>query len=104
MDDIIGELQKFLSTDEGRKTAEELSEMLNGGSAPEEKSESPDLSGLLGLLGSTPRKSESSALISALIPFLSDRRREKAKKAMKILGVISLLPTLQESGILSSLF
>ncbi len=44
-----------------------------------------------------------SRLLYALKPYLSEKRRERVDGAVKILKVISVLPTLKEQGILKNL-
>ena len=47
--------------------------------------------------------SDTAALIQALKPHLSDERREKADKVIKILKLIDLMPAVKESGLLDNL-
>ena len=46
---------------------------------------------------------KNTALIASLKPYLSERRQVKADEAIKLLKLLSILPTLKESGLLSSI-
>ncbi len=43
---------------------------------------------------------ERTALISAIKPFLSDKRRSRADTALKLLRIIDILPLIKDSGLL----
>ena len=45
------------------------------------------------------KDSERTNLITALKPYLSDTRREKAENAIKILKLLEILPLLKDSGL-----
>ena len=60
------------------------------------------LGSIMGALNSS-NDNKSAALISALKPYLSGPRQHKADEAIKLLKLLSLLPVLRDSGIISSI-
>ena len=55
------------------------------------------------LLSSVSREDDSTRLLRALRPLLSDSRRRRVDEALKILQMMRMLPLLKESGIFSGL-
>lgn len=55
------------------------------------------------LLGQVNREDDSTRLLRALRPLLSDARQKKVDEAMRILQMMRLLPLLKESGVFSGL-
>lgn len=55
------------------------------------------------LLGQVNREDDSTRLLRALRPLLSEARRKKVDEAMRILQMMRLLPLLKESGVFSGL-
>ncbi len=58
------------------------------------------LTGFLPLLSNMNRQDETTALLSALRPFLSNERRRRLDDAEKILRVMRALPFIRRSGLL----
>jgi hypothetical protein len=48
--------------------------------------------------------SQSADLIRSIKPYLSDKRKERAENAIKLLKLLSILPKIKDSGLLSSIF
>ncbi|MEG1426118.1 MAG: hypothetical protein RSC76_00375 [Oscillospiraceae bacterium] len=61
------------------------------------------LTKLAPLLGKVREEDDSTRLLLALKPMLSESRRKKIDESMRILQMMRLLPLLKDSGILSSL-
>lgn len=61
------------------------------------------LTRLAPLLGKVKEEDNSTRLLLALKPMLSEERRKKIDEAMRILQLMRLFPILKDSGILSSL-
>jgi len=64
-----------------------------------------DLSGIMNLLGAfkNTETDERSALLLALKPHLSDKRKERVDGAVKIMKLVKLLPVINETGILKGI-
>ncbi|MBQ5320892.1 MAG: hypothetical protein J6K88_02340 [Oscillospiraceae bacterium] len=58
---------------------------------------------LMGILNS-PENNKNADLIRSIKPYLSDKRKSRADSALKLLKLLSILPKLKDSGLLSSLF
>ena len=58
---------------------------------------------LMELLNSS-ENSQSADLIRSIKPYLSDKRKERAENAIKLLRLLSILPKIKDSGLLSSIF
>lgn len=58
---------------------------------------------LVPLLSTVNREDDSTRLLRALRPLLSESRRSKVDEAIKILQIMRMLPILKESGVFSSL-
>lgn len=56
------------------------------------------------LLSEAKKEDDSTRLLKALKPLLSKPRQDKVDSAIKIIGLLRLLPILKESGALSSVF
>ena len=61
------------------------------------------VSKLAPLLSQVNREDDSTRLLQALRPLLSDRRQKKLDEAVKILQMMRLLPLLKDSGLFSGL-
>ncbi len=76
--------------------------------APEGKAEEGfDLSSIMALAGAFSSLSgddEQVRFLRALKPLLSDERKGRVDEAVRLLKLVSLLPALQESGLLTNLF
>lgn len=107
INDIISSL-----TDEDIENLKAAAESFFGGDSPSSKENRrpengmPDLSQLLGnaqmmakltsIMGAMNRKDSRSALIEALKPLLSEKRRRKADEAMQMIKLFDLLPQITE--------
>ncbi len=58
---------------------------------------------IMSALTKTNHNNKGATLISALKPYLSGPRQHKADEAIKLLKLLSLLPILKDSGIISSI-
>lgn len=123
MDDLAGKLGEILNSPEGMKQVQELAGMLGlntGGqaSAPEpQPAAQPASTGLAGvspdmvsammqlapMLSRLQQDDDTTRLLHALRPLLSEERRQKVDRAIQMVRMIHLLPMLQESGVFSSL-
>ena len=56
------------------------------------------------LLSEAKKEDDSTRLLKALKPLLSRGRQDKVDSAIKIIGLLRLMPILKESGALSSVF
>ena len=56
------------------------------------------------LLSNISKEDDTSRLLFALRPFLSDTRKQKLDEASKIIKMMKLLPLIKDFGILDSLF
>ena len=113
MDDMAERLSELLNSPEGMEKIKTLAGALLGGGAEEGKTEPepqpemnmPDISALMkigGLLKQTGQD-ERVNLLLALKPHLSERRRERVDRAVKLLKLYSLIPVLSESGLMEGL-
>lgn len=126
MDDIAGKLSEILDSPEGMENLRSLAGSLLGGmngssgqdsgSGPSDSQDGPampsmssDDMGTIMQLGSVLSKmggqnDERTRLLLALRPHLTSERQERVDNAVKILKLVSVLPSLNESGLLSGLF
>lgn len=51
------------------------------------------------LLGSMNEENDSTRLLYALKPFLSEKRRRRIDQSVRLLGIMRILPLIKESGI-----
>lgn len=130
-DDLVGKIGSILSDKESLKQLGELAAMLgfpppgeeapkaSGGSTgfqptpgsqkplPAQQSEGFDISKLMSvasMLQGFNSEDDNIRLILALKPLLSEEKRIKADRAVKILKIINLLPLIKESGLLGGDF
>ncbi len=114
MDDLNEKLTELLNDPESMKKVREMAENLLGDPPPEPPTPTaaPDLAGLLsgnelGAITSLIARMKTDTgdprvqLITALRPHLSEKRRERADAAIRLLRLIDLLPLLRESGLLN---
>ena len=124
MDDFSGRIQSILSDEESLRQLRELAEMLTGGGAaadgappPREQTEEENAGGglfgeggldigmlmqLSGLL-SAGANDNNTQLLLALRPLISEERRTKLDKAVKLLKLLAIYTAAKESGLLSGL-
>lgn len=102
---LAEKLSEILNDPEGMARIESLAQsLLSGdGGQPEAAPDAIDGVKLAKILGTLKNSSNDnrSQLLLALRPHLSTERQEKVDKAIKLLRLVSLLPLLQESGVLS---
>ena len=112
MDDMAERLSELLNSPEGMEKIKTLAGALLGGGEkgknepePQPEMSMPDISALMkigGLLKQTGQD-ERVNLLLALKPHLSERRRERVDRAVKLLKLYSLIPVLSESGLMEGL-
>ena len=51
------------------------------------------------LLGAMNEENDSTRLLYALKPFLSEKRRRRIDQSVRLLGIMRILPLIKESGI-----
>ena len=116
MEDFAGKISEILSDEESMKQLGEIAQMLgfspDGGSTPAPSANLPDsgdmggmpdigaLMGLAGKLREAGGNDDNVNFLIALRPLLSEEKRPKIDRAVKILKIINLLPILKDSGIL----
>ena len=114
MDDLMQRIQEVLADEESMKQISEIAQQLgvdmNAEAEPDANASSSDksatangMAGMLGALSSCGESDKNAALIEALRPFLSEERRNRADKAMKLLRLLKLAQTLKDSGFLDSI-
>ena len=129
MNDIVSQLSSFIESEEGMNTVKGLAESLMSGDSdissllssivpdvsssippPQKKEESADtslpispdqLSSIMQIMRAFNSSSDDSRtrLLLALKPHLSDKRRERVDKAIKIMKLLAIMPMITESGI-----
>lgn len=107
MDDLMGKLGELLSDEESVKQLTELAQMLMSESGGERDSpaegSAPDLGAVMklsGLMGAFSQNDRNAELLLALKPHLSEERRKKVDKAIKLLRLIAVWNIAKESGLL----
>jgi hypothetical protein len=102
MDDLSAKLGGILSDPEAMKEIAQLASSLGIESPgvhkeppPADKGTAAMLSSLTPLLGSLKEEDDTTRLLDAIRPFLSDERREKLDKAKKLMRLMRLLPMLR---------
>ena len=131
MEDLTQALQDILGSKEGQEKLKTVADMLGAGEGKgldlsslgslfggqneepvqEQSSEEDPFGGLdinmllqvKNMMSSMNRSDKNVDLIRALKPHLRPERQAKADEAMKIMKLISLLPTLKESGLLGKI-
>ena len=129
MNDIVSQLSSFIESEEGMNTVKGLAESLMSGDfdissllssivpdvsssipPPQKKEEkvdtslpiSPDqLSSIMQIMRAFNSSSDDSRtrLLLALKPHLSEKRRDRVDKAIKIMKLLAIMPMITESGI-----
>ena len=112
MDDLNEKITALLSDPSAIEGIRNMAAGLLGSSGePEIKSESApelpniDIGKIMGIMGKLNKREndERTSLLLALKPHLSEKRRERVDRAIKILKLIDMLPLLQDSGIFNFL-
>ena len=130
MEDLAEKLNGILSSPEGQEQLKEIAAMFSGTGAPDfagifgQKSEPPasaekaepnepgvetpqiDMAAIAGIqkmVRSMNTNDKNTQLLLALKPHFSEARQKRVDNAVKMLRLMSLLPMLKQSGILSGL-
>jgi len=121
MEDLAGKLNDILNSPQGMQQVQELAGMLGLGNpassppaAPPQPAALPGLAGvspdmmnamlrLAPLMNDLQREDDTTRLLQALRPLLSEARRQRVDRAIQMVRMLRILPQLQESGALSSL-
>ena len=128
MDSLTSKVQEILGSEEGMKQLGEMAKMLGlagGEESPPQQAAGPDLGALLsgaaptgqeaplisaaeleklsGILRSARQDTPAAALLRALRPMLRESRQKRVDEALRILRLLSILPVLQQSGLLRGL-
>ena len=130
MEDLAEKLNGILSSPEGQEQLKEIAAMFSGTGAPDlagifgQKSEPPasaekaepnepgvetpqiDMAAIAGIqkmVRSMNTNDKNTQLLLALKPHFSEARHKRVDNAVKMLRLMSLLPMLKQSGILSGL-
>lgn len=125
MDDLSSKINEILSDPQALQQIKGLGEMLgiaDTSQSVQQKSKnngdnmlsaftgglSPDMLSLLSkvapLMSNLNKEDDTTRLLLALRPFLSDERKKKLDEASKILKIMKLLPLIKETKIFDSLF
>jgi hypothetical protein len=108
MDDLSEKLSGILSDPEAMKEIAQLASSLGVEAPGVHKAPQPEpknvpsgdalsmMSGLMPLMGTLRQEDDTTRLLDAIRPFLSEERREKLDKAKKMLKMMKLLPLLRE--------
>lgn len=106
---LADKLSEILNDPEGMARIQSMAQSLLGESETKKDEETPSvaegvaITKMLSVLKNSGGD-DRSRLLMALRPHLSDERRERVDKAVKLLRIASILPVLQESGMLSDIF
>lgn len=117
----MNKLTELLSDEESMRQIKELAEMLSKGEpdsvteeekAPEESPETTDsgdmpdietMMKLASLMGQLNENDENTGLLLALKPHLSEKRRQRVDKAVKMMRLMAIFETAKESGMLGEI-
>ena len=110
MDDLSEKLGSILSDPEAMKEVAQLASQLGVDApglhkepAPQKQPVSADalsmMGGLMPLMGTLRQEDDTTRLLDAIRPFLSEERRQKLDKAKKMLKMMKLLPLLREMNL-----
>lgn len=109
MDDLNAKLQGILNDPAAMKEIAALASSLGADTSGARQAPAPQpadsgglsaMSALMPLLGSLKSEDETTRLLDAIRPFLSEERRLKLDKAKKLIRIMRLLPLLREADIL----
>jgi hypothetical protein len=114
MDDLNQKLTEILNDPESMNRVREMAESILSDNAKKDEPEDPsflgnldgaELGNIMSIVSKLNQKNDDprTALLAALKPHLSERKREKVDTAIKILRLLELLPLLKESGVLGKL-
>lgn len=109
MEDLAEKINSVLSDPESVKQLGEIAQMLGFSpdspppQAEESPSPAPDVGAIMNLAGKLKEAGgddDNIRFLMALRPLLSEEKRPKIDKAVKMLKLINLLPIIKDSGIL----
>lgn len=131
MDDLTAKVQQILGSEDGMRQLQEMAKMLglsgdgsgsgggeSGAAAPggldlgsllSGQQEDPppispaDLMRIGGMMQNMKQDTPGTTLLKALRPLLREERQKKVDQAVRMMRLFSLLPILQESGLLKGL-
>lgn len=127
MDDLTEKVQQILGSEDGMRQLQEMAKMLglsgdgsggSGAAAPGGLDLGPLLSGqqedpppispadlkrIGGMMQNMKQDTPGTTLLKALRPLLREERQKKVDQAVRMMRLFSLLPILQESGLLKGL-
>ena len=120
MEELAEKLSGILASPEGQEQLKNIASLLGGANAPdltalfgtaEEKTQEPAappldpaaLAGLGEIFRGMQKNDKNTDLLLALKPHFGERRQERVDQAIKLLRLISMLPALQQSGILNGI-
>ncbi len=106
MDDLSEKLSGILNDPESLEQLKNMAESIFSGEKTDDNQSGSDIPPIenIGAIMSVISKLQSSGdndrtrLINALKPYLSDKRRQKADNAIKLLKIVELWPIIKESG------
>ncbi len=120
MSDIASQINNILSDPEMMKQIQGLSGLLGQGGAENTKPSLPqtqqspfDMLGadgmqtvmkLMPLLNRMKQEDDTTRLLYAIKPFLSEQRQKKLDEAIKLIRIINLVPLIKQQGLLNGLF
>ena len=104
MDDLSEKLSGILSDPEAMRDIAALASQLGVDAPGVQKEPEPApaddtaarLSGLMPMLGSLKQEDETTRLLEAMRPFLSEERQRKLDKAKRLIKVMKLMPLLKD--------
>lgn len=108
MDDLSAKLSGILNDPAAMREIAALASSLGADTAGAQPAPAPPadsgglgaMSALMPLLGSFKAEDDTTRLLDAIRPFLSEERRQKLDKAKKLIRIMRLLPMLRELDIL----
>jgi hypothetical protein len=115
MDNIQDTISKIMSDPEALSQVQSLGKMLGIGNSSSKETQQPPppkeeppiptdmmgkISGLMPLFQQLRQEDDTTRLLNALRPFLSEEKRQKLDSAKKLLQFMKLIPLLRESGLM----
>ena len=112
MDDLAEKINSLLSDPESLKQLEELAQSLGIPVPPQNETAqsappNPDITAFASLaqaFQSAGQDDDNINFLNALRPLLSDEKKPRIDRAVKILKIINILPALRDSGLLDGDF
>lgn len=113
MDDMTEKIQSILNDEESMKQIMELARMFGAAPEPSAAPEAPSTTGdifsglnpavLMQLSEAFTKRDASCCLIEALKPFLSEEKKAKADRAIKLLRLYNVYIVIKDKGLLNGL-